>query len=73
MPGAHEMGRRNTRTQWFIATLVALIVSMALYAPAFAHPPPGFLHLDAKRGQTDGQRADETAPQPTTAAGYCNE
>ncbi len=38
------------RAQWFIATLVAPIVSMALYAPAIAHPPPGFLHLDAKAG-----------------------
>ena len=38
------------RAQWFIATLVALIVSMALYAPAVAHPPPGFLHVDAKAG-----------------------
>ncbi len=38
------------RTQWFIATMVAFIVSMALYAPAVAHPPPGFLHVDAKAG-----------------------
>ncbi len=38
------------RTQWFIAALVAPIVSMALYAPVFAHPPPGFLHVDATAG-----------------------
>ncbi len=38
------------RAQWFIATLVALIVSMAHFAPAIAHPPPGFLHVDAKAG-----------------------
>ena len=38
------------RIQWFIATLFALILSMAPYAPAVAHPPPGFLHVDATAG-----------------------
>ncbi len=38
------------RTGWFIAALVALFASLALHAPAVAHPPPGFLHVDATAG-----------------------
>ena len=38
------------RTHWHIATLVAFFVSMAVSAPATAHPPPGFLHVDATAG-----------------------
>ena len=38
------------RTRWHIATLIAFFVSMAISAPAIAHPPPGFLHVDATAG-----------------------
>ena len=38
------------RIRLHIATLVALFVSMTVYTPAVAHPPPGFLHVDATAG-----------------------
>ena len=37
-------------TRWLIATFVAFFMSMAVSAPAIAHPPPGFLHVDATAG-----------------------
>ncbi len=38
------------RTQWFIAGLVLLFTSIVPHGQAVAHPPPGFLHVDAKAG-----------------------
>jgi hypothetical protein len=38
------------KTQWFVAGLVVLIAAALPLRHADAHPPPGFIHIDAKAG-----------------------